>query len=242
MKTRREQLTPQTRARTILAACAEAHVQVLGEAPGDGAEEQLGLLLDSSGSAWLVLPEGGRAPSGLFRITCRARIPGLGVLRLDGRADAPAPAAAQVAVAELLAGHRLHWPATADEPGELVLVPVDLVAVTVLTPATDARRAEAVPVEVWDFRMAGPDEWLLYADAFGAHLEEHHQRELLALVRRHLRPDPDTDLVVSIQELTPESVRLACLSLDGVTALEVAFGTSLDHPGQVAEWMAQATA
>lgn len=240
MKAHREQLTPEVRARTIVAGCARATIRGLGSSdPRLEAGEGVGVLVDGCGSAWLVLDAATDAPVGEFRITCRSWVPSLGVLRLDGGCSRAFDPDRQRDGEHLLAVHSAVW-TDADMTGELRVVPVDIFAVTVLTPATDERRAEAVPVELWRYRAAAPDGWLLHADQVRDHIEAEHQRELRELVRDEAGPWAPGSFVVSIRSMTPDRLDLSCLCPDGVTNVSVGFGQRLEHPALVGEWMAQA--
>lgn len=247
MTTRSEQLKPEVRARTILAGCAHARLTPCGDVPSDVAcDGHLGVLFDQTGSAYLVVAPDGRAPSGRFRITCRARVPGLGVLRLEGRCGQAICPASLPAVADVLERHQSTW-AASDEGAEtpasaedLTVVSFDLDAVTVLTPATRTDRAGVVPVDLDAFEAACPDGWLLEAETLRERLEREHQADLLSLARRHAEPDLAAPLAVSVREVGPSRLDLACLSLDGVTPLAIHFEAALDHPDQVSLWVNRA--
>jgi hypothetical protein len=192
----------------------------------------VGLLLDDTGEVHLVVAPGARAPEGRFRITCRAGVPGLGVLRLEGRCGRPA-CPQQPAVAELLAGH-------AEGSVEIVEVPtvltVELDAVTVLTPATDTCRAGVVPVDLAAWSTAAPDAWLLDGDAVRARLEDEYQDDLCRLVSSRVLAATDA---VAVTDLGPWGLELASLSLAGVTTLTVGFGRPLDSPHDVPDAVRQ---
>lgn len=244
--TRREQLRPEVRARTIQAACAHARLTPCGDVPADAASDgHLGVVFDRSGATFLVVGRGGRPPAGRFRITCRAGVPGLGVLRLEGRAGETVCLAAHPAVAELLALHRPTWAPTADAPDQpapddLVVVAVDLDAVTVLTPATETCRAAVVPVDVAAYRSACPDGWLLDVEPTRESLERDHQADLRSLVLGLLQADLAATLTVSVRAISPGHLELACITFEGVTAVTIPFGDRLDHPSHVRRWVTQA--
>lgn len=246
MTIRREQLSAEVRARTILAGCAHVRLTPRGDAPSDVAcTGHVGILLDGAGSAYLVLAPGGRAPVGHFRITCRAAAPGLGVLRLEGSCGEVVCLAAQPAVADLLALHRSSWGASPEvgpdaDADELIVIAVDLEAVTVLTPATATRRAGVVPVELAAYAAARPDWWLLEVEHAQERLEREHQDDLLALALCHADTDDVTPMVVSVRSMAPCHLELACLSLDGVTSMTIPFGEALEHPALVHQWVSQA--
>lgn len=246
MTTRSEQLKPEVRARTILAGCAHARLTPCGDVPSDVAcDGQLGVLFDRTGSAYLIVAPDGRAPAGRFRITCRAGVPGLGVLRLEGRCGQAICPAAQPAVVELLALHQASWATSADAEAtvsadDLTVVAFDLDAVTVLTPATRTDRAGVVPVELDAFESAWPDAWLLEAETLRERLEREHQDELLSLARREAAPDLAPPLAVSVREVGPNRLELTCLSFDGVTPMAIHFEDALEHPDQVSPWLNRA--
>jgi hypothetical protein len=240
MKSRREQLRPEVRARTILAGCAYARLTALGEAAEELAgADQVGLVVDHSGGAYLVLAPGAQAPQGRIRISCRASLPGLGVLRLEGRCGDALTLAEQPDIAELLMLHRTGWAAT-DESDELVILALDLDAVTVLTPATGERRAGVVPVSLDQYFSAGPDAWLLYGESAREQLERAHQEHLLALVRDAPGSPAFDPIVVSVRAIGPDQLELACLCLDGVTPVTIPIAEALDHPGDLCHWVTQA--
>lgn len=245
MTTRREQLRPEVRARTILAGCARARLTPCGDVPADAAADgHLGVLFDQSGSAYLIVAPDGRAPAGRFRITCRAWVPGLGVLRLEGRCGRAVCPASRPAVVELLELNQSGW--SEAEAGrqfgadDLTVVSFDLEAVTVLTPATRTDRAGVVPVDLDAFESACPDPWLLEAETLRERLEREHQEELLSLARRHAGADLDPPLAVAVREVGPSRLDLACLSFDGVTPMAIHFEDALEHPDQVSPWVHRA--
>ena len=246
MTTRREQLRPEVRARTILAGCAHVRLTPRGDAPSDAAcTGHVGILLDGAGSAYLVLAPDGRAPQGHFRITCRAAVPGLGVLRLEGRCGDTVCLATQPAVADLLTLHRESWEASPElgsDAGadDLIVVSVDLEQVTVLTPATDTQRAGVVPVDLDAYSAARPDWWLLEVEHAQELLERDHQDELLALVGGRPEVENVTPLAVSVRSMAPCHLELACLSMDGVTSMTIPFGDAMEHPSLVGQWVSRA--
>nr|WP_300142862.1 hypothetical protein [Propionicimonas sp.] len=240
MKSRREQLRPEVRARTILAGCAYARLTALGDAAEELADaDQVGLVVDRSGAAYLVLAHGAQTPEGRIRISCRASLPGLGVLRLEGRCGDALRLVEQPDIAELLTLHRTGWAAT-DESDELVVISLDLDAVTVLTPATDERRAGVVPVALDQYFSAGPDAWLLYGESAREQLERAHQEHLVALVQGAPDGPAFEPIVVSVRSISPEQLELACLCLDGVTPVTVPIDQPLEHPGDLCHWVTQA--
>ncbi len=240
MKSRREQLRPEVRARTILAGCAYARLTALGEAAEELAgADQVGLVVDHSGAAYLVLAHGAQPPEGRIRISCRASLPGLGVLRLEGRCGDPLRLVEQPDIADLLMLHRTGWAAT-DESDELVVISIDLDAVTVLTPATDDRRAGVVPVALDQYFSAGPDAWLLYGESAREQLERAHQEHLVALVQGAPDGPAFEPIVVSVRSISPDHLELACLCLDGVTPVTVPIDQALEHPGDLCHWVTQA--
>lgn len=244
--TRREQLRPEVRARTIQAACAHARFTPCGDVAADAAcWGHFGVLFDQSGSAFLVAGPGGRLPAGRFRITCRAGVPGLGVLRLEGSVGSTVSLDARPAVDELLAVHRPDWAGLTEspdqmDPDDLVVAAVELDAVTVLTPATETCRAAVVPVDLAAYWSACPDGWLLDVELTRKLLERDHQEELRSLVLGEMQADLAAGLTVSVRAISPRHLELACLSSEGVTAVTIPFGDNLDHPNHVRRWVTQA--
>lgn len=233
--TTRLELSPAVRARTILAGCASARFTPHGDVPGDvSCAGNLGIVVDRDGSAYLVVAADARKPAGRFRITCRASVPGLGVLRLDGRCGEAVCPVARPEIGELVQRHLVEA-----DPDEVNVVTVEIEAVTVLAPATEACRACAIPVALDAYTSARPEPWMLEVTAIAERLERDHQDDLRALVE-NLGQLTSPALAISVTGMSSARLELACLSLDGVTAVKVPFGTRLDHPSQVPGWVAQA--
>ena len=194
----------------------------------------LGIVVDGAGSAYLVADVDPRLPEGGFRITCRAGVPGLGVLRLDGRCgDAVCP------IARPEINHLLQHHLDAVDPAEVTVVEVDLEAVTVLAPATDLCRACAIPVALDAYASARSESWLLDVAGIVECIEREHQFDLRILVGALGYPNAPA-AIISVTSMSSLRLDLVCMDADGVTAVTVPFGTRLDHPAEVPGWLAQA--
>lgn len=246
METRRLQLSPQVRARTIQAACDAVELRPVGDVPADvAASGHVGVLLDRSGNSYLVVDPAGRAPTGRVVVTCRSKQPGLGVLRLQGTCGPACSSDQHPDVRHLLQLHRPLWEShdhlesAADDAADLLVVPIHLEEVRVLVPATATERARSIPVPLGDYRAASPDVWSMDPQPLRAHLEREHQDELRRLVAR-LRGGRAQDLMISVQAIAPHQLDLACLSADGVTTVAIRFDQTIDHPAHVRHWILEA--
>jgi hypothetical protein len=225
-------LPPQVRARTILAGCVRVGVADLdrpNDRPGDRPAAVAGAtaLLEWGGSPFLAVPAGRPLP-GRVRLTCRADVEGLGVLRLTGTCEDPQP------LRTLPALHRLLSPEL--DPDGLSVAQVVLETVRVLTPATQDVPARLVPVPLDGYFAAVPDVWTLYGRSTAEYLEQHHQAELRALATDALGGAGVGQVLV--RGIDSTALELACLLPEGVCALRVAFPEPVPDPAALAGWLA----
>ena len=162
MQSRREQLTPAVRARTIAAACDHVCLRVLGDDDAAGPQAYRGIYLDGAGAAYLVVRREVAAPAHAVRISCRTHLTGLGVLSLEGTCGRRLPAG------DHPAAHH----------GDYDLIHVDLRVIRVLAPATGSAPAQCLRIGLADFRAAEADPWAMDTEPHRARLERDHQGPL----------------------------------------------------------------
>lgn len=244
MQSRREQLAPGVRAKTILAACDQIAMRVLDDEPGQpGPGSWLGVYLDRSGEAFLVVHPGTPAPKGTVRISCRASLSGLGVLRLDGCGGQRLRPQDHPAVQHALCAHSPHghtlWEPGAQsyDPTNVELVRIDVGAVHVLTPATAADRAQCIRVDLTEYDAASADSWALDLEPHRSRLEHDHQEQLRLLAATRLEHAAGLPWTVLVRSIGPTHLELACLTDDGVDSLRLEYDEPMSSPRHLARWV-----
>jgi hypothetical protein len=225
-------LPPQVRARTILAGCVRVDLADLDLADLDltnGVPPAIAgatALLEWGGSPFLAARSGLQLP-GRVRLTCRADVEGLGVLRLTGTCEDPQPLETMPAL------HRLVR--SEFDPDGLSVAQVVLESVRVLRPASGDVRAQSISVPLDGYFAAAPDVWALHGAHVAEHLEQHHQAELRALATDCLDGAPVCEVLV--RGISSAALDLGCLLPEGVSSLRVAFPDPIADPVALADWL-----
>lgn len=223
MQSRREQLTPAVRARTIAAACDHVCLRVLGDDDAAGPQAYRGIYLDGAGAAYLVVRREVAAPAHAVRISCRTHLSGLGVLSLEGTCGRRLPAG------DHPAAHH----------GDYDLIHVDLRVIRVLAPATGSAPAQCLRIGLADFSAAEADPWAMDTEPHRARLERDHQGPLRVIAALAQGAAIGVPWTVVVRELHPGHLDLACLADDGVGVVRLEYDRSMDSPEDVATWVAR---
>ena len=216
-------------ARTVLSTCHEAWCARL-----DGLEHASsgGVGLLAVGAQPYLVPSDPLAffPTGTA-LSCRVAIPELGVVHATGTTGATRPASDEAGVVRTLEEHRgcILGPV---EPEALLVVPLQLFALSVTSPAGVA--TALTPREL----LAVQPDWLLARGRrLIEHLEQDHAAELLHLAAGH---GVAAATAVTLDRLTTRGTRLVCLGADGVTAVDVVFDPPVGSPAELWRRLASA--
>jgi hypothetical protein len=220
-------MTPPVRARTILAACHEASVDLsrgaLAEMPFD--------LVDVLGLPHLVIWGDRLVPPGAGRVRLAGVADRLGELVLDGELGRQSPAAGDAAVWGTL---RAHLSCLRPEWRDIRLlslvstVPVVVREVRLRLPGG----GEDLAVAPADFSATAEDSWALHGPEVGPHLEAHHQGGLrdVVLAQAGVRAS-----AVTVRALDRDGAVLAALCQDGVHDVILPFEPSAETPQEAVD-------
>jgi hypothetical protein len=114
---------------------------------------------------------------------------------------------------------------------------MEVVGLRVGAAGAAGRPARTIAVDPERFRRAAPDHWLLHGERSVRHLEEHHQAELLALVRA---AGLGGVCAVSVRTADADGVVLTCLAPDGLADVVLPFTPPLRDPRELARRLTRA--
>lgn len=216
-----DRLSAHVRARTLMSVCHEVWSEPADAAPGVpvsvGMVEVAGqpYLVPQYAVSWL-------APG--MRLLCLAMVDELGMMRMTGTVGPPLRSGQDLAVSRVLRDHR-GCLIGAGPLDSILLFPLELARISVVPPGGGEHQLDPAIV-----RAAEPDWLLANEEGLVSHLHESHAAELVGLSQTHGVRDASA---VTVQRLTRRGARLACLTRDGVTTVDIAFEPPVDRPAEL---------